>query len=417
MISFDGYEYTVAERFLRYVRIDTQSDPSSPTIPSTVKQKDLGRLLAAELVQLGLSDASLDAYGYVYATLPSNTEGQVPVICFCAHMDTAPDCSGAGVVPLLHPNYQGRDICLPDNPREIIKLENHPDLGDQIGCDLITASGNTLLGADNKAGIAAIMDAVRYLVMHPEIPHGKIRILFTVDEEIGRGVDHVDLSRLDAQYAYTIDGERAGSLEDETFCADAAIITVSGIAVHPGFAKGKMVNALKVAAAIVDKLPKDAASPETTEGRQGYIHPWSMEGNAEKATLQFLIRDFTEAGLVSLEDVLKACMERVTRQHAGSRASMTVNAQYRNMKQVLDRYPKVMELAREAIRRAGLEPVHQSIRGGTDGCRLTLMGLPCPNLFAGEHAFHSLQEWISVQDMQKAVQTICHLAALWAHPD
>lgn len=410
---FDDYAYTVTERFLRYVRIDTQSDLLSDSFPSTAKQKDLAKILVEELHQMGIEDAHMDRYGYVYATLAANTTKPVPVICFCSHMDTSPDCSGKDVKPIIHRNYDGGDIVLPDDPSVILRPADHPELKNQPGHDIITASGTTLLGADNKAGLAEIMDAVHFLVMHPEVKHGKVRVLFTPDEEVGHGVDHVDLKKLEADYGYTIDGETLGSLEDETFCADGAQVTVHGISVHTGFAKGKMVNALKIAAEIVSCLPGDELSPETTEGREGFIHPLRIAGAGEKGVIDFLIRDFTVSGLKEKEQLLEGIVNDVVKKYPGATAELKIFEQYRNMKEVLDRYPQVIAHAMEAIRRAGIEPVRHSIRGGTDGCRLSFMGLPCPNIFAGEHAFHSKQEWVSVQDMQKAVQVIVHLCRVW----
>ncbi len=408
------FDHHILDRFLRYVQIDTQSDPQSTSVPSTEKQKDLGRLLVEELKSLGVSDAEMDAYGYVYATVPATTDKAVPVICFCAHMDTSPDCPGAHVKPIVHRHYDGKPIVLPDDPSQVIDPQQHPDLKQQIGNDIVTASGTTLLGADNKAGIAAIMDAVAYWMRHPEVPHGKIRLLFTVDEEIGRGVDHVDLEKLGADYGYTIDGEAAGTLEDETFSADAATIKIRGVSAHPGFALGKLENAIKIAADILAALPKDRLSPETTAGREGFVHPVRVQGIAEEATIQFIVRDFRTEGLKEKEDLLERIMKEVLSRYPGSHAELSVVEQYRNMKEVLDRHPLVVSLAEEAIRRAGLEPIRRSIRGGTDGARLSFMGLPCPNIFAGEHAFHSKQEWVSVQDMEKAAETLVHLAALWA---
>lgn len=413
-MNLPPFQHRVRDRFLRYVQIDTQSDPESGTVPSTEKQKNLGRLLVEELKSLGVTDAELDEYGYVYATVPATVEHDVPVLCFCAHMDTSPDCSGANVKPIVHRNYDGSPIVLPDDPAQVIDPEQHPDLKKQIGNDIITASGTTLLGADNKSGVAAIMDAVEYWMTHPEVPHGKIRILFTPDEEIGRGVDHVDMDKLGADYGYTIDGEAAGTLEDETFSADAVTIRIRGVSAHPGFAKGKLENAVKIAADILAALPKDRLSPETTEGREGFIHPVSVQGIAEEATIQFIIRDFVTEGLKEKEALLKSIVDEVMARYPNSRAEFIVTEQYRNMKEVLDQHPLVVELAEEAIRRAGLQPVRRSIRGGTDGSRLSFMGLPCPNIFAGEHAFHSKHEWVSVQDMEKSAETIVHLAALWA---
>ena len=403
----------MTERFLRYVVIDTQSDPASPTCPSTDKQKDLGRLLASELQAIGLGDAHLDPHGYVYATIPANTAKHVPVICFCSHMDTSPDCTGRDVKPQIVRNYRGGDIVLPGDPTQIIRAAEHPALADQIGNDIITTDGTTLLGADNKAGLAEIMDAAHFLVSHPQIKHGTVKILFTPDEEFGRGVDKVDLNKLGADFAYTIDGEAAGNIEDETFSADGAVITIEGVSTHPGYAKGKMEHAIKIAARIVDRLPIQGCSPETTEGKQGFLHPIGISGALEKATLSLIVRDFTDRGLKDKEVLLESIVKAVMKDFPRSTYRLEITPQYRNMKQVIDRHPEIIDYAMEAIRRAGLEPVRTSIRGGTDGSRLSFMGLPCPNIFAGEHAFHSRLEWVSVQDMEKAVQTIVHLAAVW----
>jgi len=407
------FDHAVSERFLRYVVIDTQSDPASPTSPSTEKQKNLGRLLAAELKELGLVDAHMDEHGYVYATIPANTTKRVPVICFCSHMDTSPDCTGKDVKPQIVRNYRGGDIALPGDPTQVIRVAEHPALKEQAGNDIITTDGTTLLGADNKAGLAEIMDAARFLLAHPEIKHGSIKILFTPDEEIGRGVDNVDMKKLGADFGYTMDGESAGCLEDETFSADAVVITVQGVSVHPGFAKGRMEHAIKIAAAIVDGLPKDTCSPETTEGREGFLHPTAVNGGLDSAVLQFIVRDFTEQGLKQKEALLEEIVREVIKGYPRSSYKIQVKEQYRNMKVVLDQHPDVVANAAEAIRRAGLKVVRSSIRGGTDGSRLSFMGLPCPNIFAGEHAFHSRLEWVSVQDMEKAVQTIVHLAMVW----
>ena len=408
-----AFTHDVTERFLRYVVIDTQSDPNSPTCPSTEKQKNLGRLLAAELQALGLTDAHLDEHGYVYATIPANSDKKVPVICFCSHMDTSPDCSGAGVKPQIVKAYRGGDIVLPADPTQVIRAADHPALAGQIGHDIVTTDGTTLLGADNKAGLAEIMDAARFLVQNPQIKHGTIKILFTPDEEIGRGVDKVDLKKLGADFAYTMDGESAGNIEDETFSADGATITIEGVSTHPGFAKGKMEHAIKIAAAIIDRLPKDSCSPETTEGKEGFLHPIGIKGELEKATIGFIVRDFTDEGLKEKEALLEDIVKAVMKDYPNSSYRMDVKPQYRNMKQVIDRHPETVDYAIEAIRRAGLTPVRSSIRGGTDGSRLSFMGLPCPNIFAGEHAFHSRLEWVSRQDMEKAAETIVHLAMIW----
>lgn len=406
---------SLLDRFLNYVSIDTQSDPTSDSCPSTEKQKDLGRVLVEELLQLGLMDAHMDDFGYVYATIPGNTDfnDTIPVICYCSHMDTSPDCSGAGVKPIIHRNYQGGDIILPDDPQQIIRMKDHPDLKAQTGNDIITASGHTLLGADNKAGIAAIMDAAQYLVTHPEVKHGHIKILFTPDEEIGRGVDKVDIQKLGADFGYTIDGESLGSIENETFSADAATIQITGVATHPGFAKGKMENAIRIAAEIIDNLPKKYLSPETTSGKEGFLHPVSVKGSLESAEIVLIIRDFDDELLKIHGDLLKRITDKVLSKYSGSKASIVIKEQYRNMKKVLDQYPEVTAYGLEAIRMAGLTPRLSSIRGGTDGSRLSYMGLPCPNIFAGEHAFHSRLEWVSLQDMEKASLTIVNLSQLW----
>ncbi|AQG79750.1 peptidase T [Spirosoma montaniterrae] len=411
--------YTVLARFLRYVQIDTQSDPQSNTNPSTEKQKDLSRLLVQELHEMGVSDAEVDEWGYVYATIPANTDKpNVPTICFCSHVDTSPDVTGAGVKPIVHERWDGSDIVLPerrtaDDPAQIIRVADHPDLREQLGNDIVTASGITLLGADNKAGLAEIMDAAQFLLTHPEVKHGRIRLLFTPDEEVGRGTEKVDLQKLGADFGYTIDGESLGTLEDETFSADAVKITIQGVSTHPGFAKGKLENALKIAADLLASLPKHTLSPETTEGKEGFVHPTRLEGNQDQAILEFIIRDFTEAGLHEKEAYLQQQIDAVLENYPGSKAEFVVKQQYRNMKEVLDKHPAVVENALEAIRRAGLSANRRSIRGGTDGSRLSFMGLPCPNIFAGEHAFHSRQEWVSVQDMQRAVDVIVNVAQVW----
>jgi tripeptide aminopeptidase len=406
-------QHTVLERFLRYVVIDTQSDPASPTCPSTDKQKDLGRLLAKELQEMGLKDAHLDEHGYIYATIPSTTDKKVPVICFCSHMDTSPDCTGKDVKPQIVRNYQGGDIVLPADKNQIIRVSEHPVLNDQIGNDIVTADGTTLLGADNKAGVAEIMDAAKFLIDNPQIKHGTIKILFTPDEEIGRGVDKADLKKLGADFGYTFDGETAGHLEDETFSADGAIITIEGVSTHPGFAKGKMEHAIKIASRIVDALPKDTCSPETTDDREGFLHPTGLTGTLESATLNLIVRDFSEQGLKQKEALLEDIVRDVMKDYPRSTYKLTIKEQYRNMKAVVDRHPEIVDNAMEAIRRAGLKPIRSSIRGGTDGSRLSFMGLPCPNIFAGEHAFHSRLEWVSVQDMQAAVRTIVQLATIF----
>lgn len=410
---FSDYEFSVKDRLMRYVQIDTQSDPNSKSNPSSEKQKTLGRMLVQELKELGISDAELDEYGYVYATLPSNTTKEVPVICFCAHVDTAPDCSGTGVIPILHERYDGSPIVLPDDPTQIITTDEHPYLKEKIGEDIITASGTTLLGADDKAGVAVIMDMVNFFVKHQELRHGKIRILFTPDEEIGKGVNNLDLKKLNASYAYTLDGGERGSLEDENFSADGATIIFHGISAHPGDAKDKMINAIKMASYFVELLPRDELSPESTEDRYGFVHPIQIEGIAEKVKMKFIIRDFFTHKLEAYENFLKDRLEDVLRRFPGSKIEIDIQEQYRNMKEVLDQHPQVTEYAKRAIERAGIAVRTKGIRGGTDGARLSFMGLPCPNIFTGEMALHGKHEYVSVQDMQKSVETIVNLAMIW----
>ncbi len=412
-MSIDNYQHTVAARFMNYVQVDTQSDPNSPSQPSTEKQKDLSRILVKELQDMGIADAELDEYGYVYATIPATSKKDVPVLCYCAHVDTAPDCSGTGVKPMLHMSYDGKDIVLPDDPTVIISTKDHPYLKERIGDDIITASGTTLLGADDKAGVAIIMDLAAYLVQHPEIPHGKIRILFTPDEEIGRGVNKADMQKLGAAFGYTLDGGERGHLEGETFSADAATVTFYGISAHPGYAKDKMVSAIKVASAFVDKLPRNEWCPETTEGMQGFVHPVQMEGVLEKATVSFIVRDFDTKQLAAHEERLRGLVNDTLKEFPGATADFVVKEQYRNMKEILDKHPQVMDYAEEAYKRAGMQVNRMSVRGGTDGSRLSFMGLPCPNLFTGEMGIHSKQEYVSVQDMEKAVETLVHLAQVW----
>jgi len=410
---FENYKFTAAERFLRYVQIDTQSDPLSKTNPSTEKQKDLSKILAEELKQVGISDAHMDEWGYVYATIPSTTEKKVPVICFCAHVDTAPDCSGTDVKPVVHKNYQGQDIVLPDDTTQVLKNADYPYLQTQIGNDIITASGKTLLGSDDKAGVAEIMDLANFLMTNKKVKHGEIKILFTPDEEVGRGTEKVDLKKLGADFAYTLDGGNAGSLEDETFSADGVEVMIHGVIAHPGYSKGKMINAMKIAGEILAALPKDRLSPESTEGKRGFIHPVRLVGIAEKCSVDFIIRDFETKGLQKKEDYLRTQIEELMRLYPKASFEYKVTEQYRNMKEILLLHPQVVDHAKEAIQRAGLKVKMESIRGGTDGSRLSFMGLPCPNLFAGEQAIHSKLEFISVQDMNKAVETMVHLVKIW----
>ncbi len=408
-----GYNYTVVERFLRYVQIDTQSDPNSDTFPSTVKQKVLSQLLANELQAMGVADAHMDAYGYVYATIPATTKAKVPVICFCSHVDTAPDCSGTDVQPILHSNYIGEDLVLPDDHSQIIRMNDYPYLKEHIGNAIITASGFTLLGADDKAGVAEIMDMAHYLITHPEIKHGTLKILFTPDEEVGQGTAKLDLKKLGADYAYTLDGGELRTFEDETFSADGVTIIIDGVISHPGYAKDKLVNALKIAGEILSELPKTEWSPETTDGKQGFIHPLHINGLAEKCTLDFLIRDFDTDQLSIHEARLKTIAENVLARHPKATMQFLVKEQYRNMKEVLDKHPHITQYAEEAYQRIGLPVVKEPIRGGTDGSRLSFMGLPCPNIFTGMQAIHSKHEWIGVRDMEKAVEVLVELVKVW----
>ncbi len=411
-MDFNQYNYTVTERFVRYAKIDTQSDPESINCPSTEKQKDLSRILVKELKEMGIKDAELDEHGYVYATIESNSEKLVPVICFCSHVDTSPDCSGTNVNPIIHKNYAGQDIILPNDTSQKIIFIEHPALANQIGNDIITADGKTLLGADNKAGVAEIMDAANYLMLHPEVKHGKIRILFTPDEEIGRGADKVNIKKLGADFGYTMDGETIGHIENETFSADAVTIKINGFTTHPGFAKDKMQHAIKIASQIINQIPKDK-TPETTENKQPFIHPTGINGGLEKVEIKFIVRAFDTETLLALEEELKNITNQVLLNYNKCSFEFIVTQQYRNMREVLDKHPNVVNHAIEAITRTGVKPVLSSIRGGTDGSRLSFMGLPCPNIYAGEHAFHSKQEWVSIQDMQKAVETIIHLVNIW----
>lgn len=406
-------DYTVVERFLRYVKYDTQSSEESNTFPSTEKQKVLGRVIAEELKEIGMQNVELDEFGYVYAEIPSNTEKDVPPIGFLAHMDTSPEVSGANVNPVIHKNYDGGKIVLPADPTQVLDPEEHPDLKEQIGNDIITADGITLLGADNKAGLAEIVDAMRYLIQHPEIKHGPIKVCFTPDEEVGRGTEKIRLERFGAKYAYTVDGESLGEIENETFCADTVIIKIQGFNCHPGYAKNKLVNAIKIAADFIDALPKDSLSPETTEGREGYVHPYVINGGVDVTTIKILIRDFEESGLKEKENFLKTLAEEIISKYDKASFTFEVQESYRNMRYVLDKYPQVVQYALEAVERSGIKPKLNIIRGGTDGSRLSHMGLPCPNIFAGEHAFHSRLEWISVQDMEKAVDVIVNLCQIW----
>ena len=402
------------ERFLRYVTIDTRADESSTSCPSTPGQLVLMQVLASELRALGLSDVDVDEHGYLMATLPPTTaKPRVPVIGFIAHVDTSPEMSGANVRPLVHRNYDGRDLVLPDDSTAVLRAAENPALAERIGDDIVTASGTTLLGADDKAGVAEIMAAVEYLVAHPEIAHGAVRIAFTPDEEIGRGADHFDVARFGAACAYTLDGGSRGELEMESFSADLFTVTFHGFNTHPGYAKGRMVNAIKVAADFIAALPRSELSPETTDGYDGYVHPYACETSVDRTTVKVLIRDFITGELGTKRALLEHLARTTADAHPGCRLETTITPQYRNMKEVLDRCPEIVERARDGMRRAGVEPVERPIRGGTDGSRLSFMGLPTPNLFAGEHNFHSRLEWVSAQDMDKAVEVIVEICRTW----
>ena len=405
---------SIADRFMRYVQIDTQSDPTSTSHPTTEKQKDLSKMLLKELLGMGITDAVTDEFGYVYATIPSNSDKKnIPAICFCAHVDTAPDCSGTNVKPILHRYYDGADIVLPDDTSQVLRMSDSPYLKNHLNSGIITTSGTTLLGADDKSGLAAIMEAALFFIQNPAVKHGDIKILFTPDEEVGQGTAKVDMKKLGADFGYTLDGGEAGSLEDETFSADGAVITINGVITHPGYAKDKLVNALKIAGAVLDALPQHEWSPETTEKREGFVHPTSVNGIAEKATIQFIVRDFTLAGLQQHHKRLKKIAEETVAKFPGAVMEYVAQEQYRNMKEVLDKCPQVAAYAGEAIKRAGLTIKKESIRGGTDGSRFSYIGMPCPNIFTGMQNIHSKLEWIGTKDMAKAAETIVHLGMIW----
>ncbi len=406
--------YSVEERFLRYVQIDTQSDPEATRFPSTEKQKDLSKVLVEELKAIGVTDAEMDEWGYVYATIPATSDKpNIPTICFCSHMDTAPDCSGTNVKPIVHRNYTGEPIVLPEDPSQVITTEKHPYLKERIGDDIITASGTTLLGADDKAGVAIIMDLAEQLIKNPQIPHGKIRILFTPDEEVGRGVEQIDMQRLNAHYGYTLDSGELGAIEDESFSADAMTFVITGVSAHPGYAKGKMVHAMKVASAFVNSLPLNEWCPEATQDREGFVHPTSVSGGLEETTVSFIIRDHITGKLAEHEARLEGILKETIAKFPGAAYTSKVTEQYRNMKEVISKVPFVTDYAIEAMKKAGITPKPTIIRGGTDGSRLSFMGLPCPNVFTGEMGIHSRQEYVSIQDMQKAVDTLIELVQIW----
>lgn len=407
-------ERSLTDRFMRYVQIDTQSDPNSTDFPSTSKQLDLSMLLVEELREIGIDDAILDEHGYVFGTIPSNSnKGNIKTVCFCSHVDTAPDCSGTNVKPILHENYDGSDMVLPDDNSQVITTTEHPYLAERIGDDIITASGTTLLGADDKAGVAIIMELANVLMQDDSITHGDIRILFTPDEEVGRGVDKLDMKRLNAEVGYTLDGGTRGSLEGDTFCANAMSVTFHGISAHPGYAKGKMVNAMKVLSHFIDSLPKETMSPESTSGDQGFVHPMAMGGELEIAKVDFIVRDFTTAKLEEHQNLIIQLAQEAIDAYPGARFETEVREQYRNMREVLDQHPFIEANAVEAMKRAGVAPKPDLVRGGTDGSRLSFMGLPCPNIFTGEMAIHSKHEYVSVQDMKAALDTIVELVKIY----
>lgn len=413
----------VAERFMRYVQIDTQSDPNSVSFPSTEKQKTLSTLLVKELLSFGIEDAHLDAHGYVMATIPANISDvnainqnkHIPTICFCAHVDTAPDCSGTNVKPILHQNYTGDPIVLPDDTSQIITVESYPYLKEFIGSAIITASGKTLLGADDKAGVTIIMEMAKYIMGQKTLQHGPIKILFTPDEEVGRGTDYLDIKKLGADYGYTLDGGEIGCFEMETFSADYLVLNIEGVIAHPGAAKGVMQNAIKVAGEIIAALPKKEWCPEYTEERHGFIHPNHIEGGAEKAKIEFLIRDFDTLKLKEHSNKLLQIAESVVANNpdfSKVKLSIEITEQYRNMREVIDQYPEIVNRALKAYEKTNVKPKISPIRGGTDGSRMSFMGLPTPNIFTGMQAIHSKHEWIGVRDMLKAVEVLVNLVEI-----
>ena len=409
-----NYNFTSQERFIRYAKIDTTADPESDTFPSSAKQKNLGKLLVEELNELGVENVEMDEYGYVFGTIPSNSDkDNIPTICFCSHMDTAPDCSGTDVKPIVHKNYQGEPIVLPDDNSQVIETKKHPYLLKKIGDDIITASGLTLLGADDKAGIAIIMDFVQHLKDNEKIIHGPVKILFTPDEEIGKGVDFLDMNKLNADFGYTLDGGPEGSIEDESFSADGLKLSITGVSAHPGYAKNKMINAIKIASQLVTSLPQDTMTPETTEKREGFIHPMSISGGLEQAEVDFIVRDHDTAKLAEYEALIEEKIKVISASNPGVTYQIEVTEQYRNMKEILNDFPQVTAYAEEAMKNVGIEPYCDLIRGGTDGSRLSFMGMPCPNLFTGEMAIHSKHEYVVVQDMQKSVKTLIELIQIW----
>lgn len=405
---------SLLDRFCRYVRIDTQADESSRTYPSSPGQLELGRLLVQELRDMGLRDAAVDEHGIVMATIPATQTRLAPVIAWIAHLDTSPETSGRNVNPVVHRHYDGGDITLPGDPTKVLRVADNPDLANYHGQTLITTDGTTLLGADNKAGVAVIMEAARHLIEHPEIAHGALRVCFTCDEEIGHGVDHVDLKKLGAVVGYTLDGGAAGEIDTETFSADLAVVTITGINIHPAIARGTMVNALRLAGAFLTRMPWQALSPESTADREGFLHPYRLEGGVGQAALRILLRDFDTEKLKEKADLLRDIARHLQAEHPRAQIDVQVTLQYRNMAEGLAREPRAVEFAEEAMRRAGITPKRAIVRGGTDGSRLTELGLPTPNLFTGEHNLHSPLEWTCLEEMAAAVKVLVELAQVWA---
>jgi tripeptide aminopeptidase len=404
---------TLLDRFCRYVRIDTQANEMAGTYPSSAGQLELGRLLVDELRGLGMSDAVQDEHGIVLATLPATGPMAAPTIAWLAHLDTSPETSGHGVKPIVHRNYDGRDLVLPGDPSKVIRTADNPELPALKGKTIITTDGTTLLGADDKAGVAVIMEAAAHLAAHPEIPHGPIRVCFTCDEEIGHGVDHVDLKQLGAHVAYTLDGSGAGEIDGETFSADLATVTVGGVNIHPSIGKGRMVNAVRLAGMFLDRLPRVGLSPETTKDRDGFLHPYVIEGGVAQVKIKILLRDFDTAKLAERAEVLRAVARTVTAEFPRATIDVAVTKQYRNMADGLKKEPRALQFAEEAMRRAGLQPKLTIVRGGTDGSRFTELGLPTPNLSTGEHNPHSPLEWTCLEEMQQAVRVLVELAKVW----
>ncbi|HUR53230.1 MAG TPA: peptidase T [Gemmataceae bacterium] len=404
---------TLLDRFLRYVRIDTTADDRSTTYPSTPGQLVLGALLRDELLAMGVADARQNEHGYVFGTIPGNVPG-APTIVFNAHVDTNPETTGKDVDPQVIRDYRGGDIVLPKDPSKVIRVSDSPELDALVGKTIITTDGTTLLGGDDKAGVAAIMEATRILVENPTIPHGPVKVVFTCDEEIGRGVQHLDPAEIGAVVGYTLDGVGTGEIDSETFSADGATVTITGVNIHPAIAKGRMVNAIRLAGMFLERLPKRTTSPETTADRDGFLHPLTIEGGVGETKISFLIRDFDTAQLAVKADILREIGRQVEREYPEAKVLVSVREQYRNMRDGIAKEPRAVAFAAEAMKRAGMEPKFKSIRGGTDGAMLTAKGLPVPNLSTGEHNFHSPLEWTCLEEMDAAVRVILELVQVWA---